>query len=284
MATSKRDQAAQGGQQTGKSLGWRRLGFVIAAWPYWPLWRRCVTVTAPTATAQVPSLGRKAAAPQEQQPQRSAAVQSTIPAIVALVNAEEISRDELAAEALRHYGEEVLESMINKHLISQACGQRGLEVSHAEIDAEIERLAQSFSTTREQWLRLLQKERGIGRQQYARDIIWPTLALRKLAATQLTVSQEEIDQAYESEFGEAVKVRLIACDTNEKARNVHAAALADPAKFGARQDRVGRLRQRERQGLIQPIRRHRGDRVWNKRRSTCSQAKISEIVPVITSL
>ena len=46
-----------------------------------------------------------------------AAADSSAPAIVATVNTQRITREDLARECLRHYGKEVLESMVNKHLI-----------------------------------------------------------------------------------------------------------------------------------------------------------------------
>ncbi|MCA9102682.1 MAG: peptidylprolyl isomerase [Planctomycetales bacterium] len=264
----------------------RRLGFVVGGVA---VLIGAVTVryywSAPQANAQVPGLGRKAAptksAQQSQPQQQAAAPQSSIPAIVALVNAEEITREELAQEALRHYGQEVLESMINKHLISQACRDRGVEISHAEIDEEIGRLAQNFGANRQQWLQLLQRERGITPEQYARDIIWPTLALQKLADSRLEVSQQELDEAYDSEFGEAVKVRLIACNSMEKAQNVLATAQADPAQFGElakteSDDYVSASCK----GLIQPIRRHRGDPGLEEVAFQLQPGQISEIVPV----
>jgi parvulin-like peptidyl-prolyl isomerase len=288
MATNDRDQGTRGNPPRARSNGLRRLGYIsggVAVLAVGMMLR--YHWSAPKATAQVPSLDRNAATapqtqpPQTQPPQPSVARQSTIPAIVALVNSDEISREELAQEALRHYGEEVLESMINKHLIAEACRARNLEVTHAEIDAEIERIARNFSTTSEQWLSLLSKERGIGREQYARDIVWPTLALRKLAATQLEVSQEELDEAYESEFGEAVKVRLIACESSEKAENVRVVALADPARFGelAKTESADYVSASS-NGLIQPIRRHRGDPGLEQAAFELQPGEISEVVPV----
>ena len=43
-------------------------------------------------------------------------------------------------------------------------------------------MARRFGISREDWLRTLDKERGISPVQYARDIIYPALALRKLCA------------------------------------------------------------------------------------------------------
>ena len=72
----------------------------------------------------------KAAAPQEKkQP------------IVALVNGQTIMHDEIAQECLRHHGEEVLESLVNRRLVDKYCRERGVSVSQQEIDQEIDRIA-----------------------------------------------------------------------------------------------------------------------------------------------
>jgi hypothetical protein len=66
------------------------------------------------------------------------------PDVVAVVNNEKIMRSELAAECLRHYGTEVLESLVNKELIAAHCEEQGVTSEAAEIDAEVARLAARF--------------------------------------------------------------------------------------------------------------------------------------------
>jgi hypothetical protein len=53
----------------------------------------------------------------------------------------------------------------------------------------------------------LLRERGVNVHQYKHDILWPMLALRKVAADQLAVSDEALQKAYDSQFGPAVKCR-----------------------------------------------------------------------------
>ena len=87
--------------------------------------------------------------------------------------------------AVERFGKEVLEGLVNKRLIMHHCRNRNIEVTDAEVDAEIDRMAKRFKIGREQWLQMLERERGITAEQYKRDILWPTLALRKCAADQL---------------------------------------------------------------------------------------------------
>ena len=62
------------------------------------------------------------------------------------------------------------------------------------MDAEIERMAKRFNIPVDQWLKMLKQERNITPEQYANDIIWPTLALRKLAGERLSPSRDEVVQ------------------------------------------------------------------------------------------
>ena len=152
--------------------------------------------------------------------------------MAAAVNGHPITRDELAVECRIHYGKDVLESMVNKFLILAECRQKAIIITRGEVDEEIEQMAKSFGLPVQQWMKLLEQERGIKPQQYANDIIWPSLALRKLAGGRLAVTQKELTEAFENEYGPAVKVQLITCTTLDKARNVQALAAAKPDEFG----------------------------------------------------
>ena len=108
------------------------------------------------------------------------------------VNGRKITREDLAQECLIHYGQEVLDHMVNKQLIMSECKRQKISVTREEVDAEVERMATRFGIPVDQWLKMLKSERGIDPDQYSSDIIWPTLALRKLAGEKLRVSKEEL--------------------------------------------------------------------------------------------
>jgi hypothetical protein len=122
---------------------------------------------------------------------RPASAEADATALVATVNTQRITPDELARQCRRRHGRDVLESMVNKHLIVAECRRQGLEVTRAEVDAEIERMAKRFGIPVDQWLKMLKQERNITPAQYANDIIWPTLALRRTAGQRLDVSRDE---------------------------------------------------------------------------------------------
>ncbi len=201
--------------------------------------------------------------------------------VVAVVNQEPISREDLARECLLHYGTEVLESLVNRTLILTSCKQRNVVITRKQIDKEIDRMARKFSLGKDQWLKMLRKERGLSPVRYSRDIIWPTLALRELAKAQLTVTRQELDEAYESEFGPSVKVRLIALDNAQEVRRVHSEALAKPEEFPALAKRYSiDANSASAYGLIQPIRPHSGDPRLERVAFALKKGEVSQIVKV----
>ena len=98
-----------------------------------------------------------------------------------------------------------------------------------DVNAEIERMAKRFNIPVDQWLKLLEEERNVSPEQYANDIIWPMLALRRIAGERLSVSRQELRKEYETQYGDMVRVRLIAASSAEKAKKLRAQAAAIPA-------------------------------------------------------
>jgi parvulin-like peptidyl-prolyl isomerase len=204
------------------------------------------------------------------------------PEVVAEVHGEKIGRQQLAAECLRYHGKDVLESLVNKELILDHCQKRKIAVTEAEIDAEVERLAKRFALPVDQWLAMLQKERGINVEQYRRDIIWPTLALRKLASDKLQVTTKELDEAFESEYGPRVKVRMIGVYRDAaKAKQAHAEAVANPKNFA----KLARKYSDDQEsaaanGWIQPVRKHVGNPQIEKAAFAMKQGDVSPLLQV----
>ena len=230
---------------------------------------------AETASADSARPPARAAGPRAPSPQPPVA---RIPRVVARVNGEEITRADLADECLRHYGEDVLERLVNKYLIMQECRRQGITVSQSEVDAEIHRMATRFGLPIDQWLKMLKSERGISPTQYANDIIWPTLALQKLASERLVVSEEELRAEHETQFGPAVKARLIVCTSLEKAQAVHAKAVADPDNFGNLAKKESVDASASAKGLINPIRKHLGHVEIEQAAFSLSEGEISEVI------
>jgi len=177
---------------------------------------------------------------------------------IAVVNDQIISRQQLADECVARKGKEILETLINRALIEQALKAQKKEVTAAEIDQEIDSVAGRFGIGRDAWLRTLDKERGISPYQYARDVIYPSVAMRKLSEDRVQVTEEDLKQAFETHYGDKLRCRLIMVDKLGKAQDIWEALRKNPAGFEKiAQEQSMDLATRSLGGLLgEPITRH----------------------------
>jgi parvulin-like peptidyl-prolyl isomerase len=243
----------------------------------------------PNASAQLPNPFRKSQPQAEQKPQQTAQQASAqLPRverpqhdIMAVVNGQDIRRDALGSACCERFGTEVLEGLVNKRLIQHHCKNRGISVTDQEVEVEVERMAKRFKLSKDQWVQMLIRERGVRPEQYKRDILWPTLALRKCAAKDLVVSPEELQKAYEAQYGPAMRCRLIVIAERQKAEELHRKLLQQPNDFArlAMENSID-VNSASIGGLIQPIRRHVGDPNIEQAVFSMQPNQISNVVPV----
>jgi parvulin-like peptidyl-prolyl isomerase len=251
-----------------------------------PPQRQAIPATGPQAPAANTAARPQAPAPAGVQPAGAVAKAPTAPPastlqVLAVINGEQITRVELGRECIRRYGEEVLESMVNRQLINDACAEKGISVTDADVSAEIDKVAGRFGLSRDRWLSLLREERGFGEEQYRREVLWPMLALRKLVATEIEVTDADLKKAFESEFGAKVRARLIAVDTPQKAEQARGQALADPNSFGELSKKFTvEPGVASAYGVIPPIRKHLGDPELERVAFALKPGQISEVVHV----
>lgn len=275
-------------------LSWCCGGLLLAAVFLASRWFNGSTVAnaqAPrTTTAQkapVKQAAPSTAAPTGKAVQRAAATAPAGPAAPAakkpsaLVNGEPIMPDQLANECLRRFGKEVLESIVNKKLIWEECQRQNIKITEKDVDEEIQRTAGKFGLTTERYLTMLREERDISPDQYRRDAIWPMLALRRLAANQAQVTEDEIKKEFESEYGPQVRVRMIAMLDQNTAAQVQKEAAAHPEKFGdlAKQHSKDPTSASSR-GIIAPIRMHIGAPELEKAAFSLKKGEVSQVIAV----
>ncbi|NIL98405.1 MAG: peptidylprolyl isomerase [Planctomycetales bacterium] len=201
--------------------------------------------------------------------------------LAAQVNGQKITRVELGRECLKRHGEQVLEAVISRKLIELECRQHGISITAEEVQQEIENIAGRFGLPVDQWMMLLRNERNISAEQYSEEIVWPMLALRRLAASQLAVSEAEIQKEIESQFGPQVQVRMIVIDQRQKADQVRTAAITNPDEFARLAAKHSTdINSASAGGLVQPIRRHMGDPEIERTAFALRPGQISPIIPV----
>lgn len=203
--------------------------------------------------------------------------------VVAVVNSDQISKADLGRECLRRYGSEVLDNLLNKTLLAEACAARGIKITEKDVTDEIDRIASKFGLPQDRWLALLREERNFTEAQYRREVVWPMLALRKASALNVDVTEDEIKTAFESEYGAKVRCRLIILDVSKKdlAQKILATIKADPKQFG----KMAREHCEDPSvaaagGAIPPVSMHTGDPKIEDAAFRLQKGQISGIIPV----
>lgn len=152
--------------------------------------------------------------------------------VLARVNNQNIGWELVATECMERHGAEVLDNIINRVLIHQACQARGITITEAEVQQEVHSIARKFNLPTATWYQMLESERGIKPAQYHRDVIWPMLALKRLAGSDVQISEQELQRAFISHYGPRVEARMIAIDGNLRhATQVWEQATAKPDDF-----------------------------------------------------
>lgn len=150
---------------------------------------------------------------------------------LARVNNELIPYDAVAKECVARYGRDVLDDLINRVIIQQECEKRGVTVTEDEVTREIVRIAKKFNLDPAQWCQMLLAERNMTEDHYRKSVIWPMLALKKLAGEQVEITEEELHQAFRRNYGERVKARIIVCRDLRHAQKVWEEARKHPEEF-----------------------------------------------------
>lgn len=176
------------------------------------------------------------------------------------VNNQAISYDDVARECVERHGADVLEKIINRMIIQQECEKRGVVVTEAEVLKEVQKICKGFQLPPETYYQLLQTEQDITPQQYHRHIIWPKLALQKLAGKNVTVTEEDMRKAFERDYGPRVEVRIIVIDGNiRQAGEIWDQCNANPQDFeNLAKKHSADPNSRPLGGVVPPIRKHAG--------------------------
>ncbi len=216
-----------------------------------------------------------------QQPGRATTGEQVKAKIVAKVGKDKITYDALAAECVARHGKEILDNLINRMIIQQSCDAQGIEISEAEVSKEIDKTAKKFNLAVDQWMSMLESERNVTAMQYRRDIVWPMLALRKLAGEDVKVSKADIDRAFVKNYGPRVRAKAIILNNARRAREVWEKAKSHPDEFEKlATDHSVEPNSRALGGVIPPIPRYSGSKDLEDVAFKMKEGEISPVVQV----
>jgi len=171
--------------------------------------------------------------------------------VVARVNGEDITRDELVEILLKHYGQRALESVIQQRVIRQEAAKLNVQVSEADLEEALTefysrgRFAQGMplEERKKRWTEML-AGRGITLEDFKRDMRAEIL-LKKVVARRVTVTDEMVRAEFDRRHGRKLLLREIVVADERKAKEIHAeleggADFADLARKHSTNRREGR--------------------------------------------
>jgi len=133
---------------------------------------------------------------------------AAMPNVVAEVNGDKITKNELAFEALKMHGREEVEEFIGLAMVMQECKRLNITLTDEEAKAEIERFAARFNMPADQWLEMVKKENGLSYEQYHAKVK-QRVGIRKIAGQNVQVTNEEVQRKLDAQYGPGVMLRQI---------------------------------------------------------------------------
>ena len=218
-----------------------------------------------------------------QQPQHNPQANSQKKQIqtLAVVNGQQITRNQIATESTRRFGKDVLESIIKKMLVLQQCQKSGINITEKDVNDDIVAKAKKFGMSGERYIETICSRRNISVDRLKNDIVWHELAIRRLASKNIKVTPEEINKRMDSEFGPKVQVRQIVVDTAEQANKIREQVVANPENF----ERLAKtfsldLNSKSIGGLLPPVRRNFQLPEFEELAFKLKPGQVSEVFPI----
>jgi parvulin-like peptidyl-prolyl isomerase len=158
-------------------------------------------------------------------------LRAQMPGVVATINGEQIPYSELAEECLMRYGRQVLDVEISHLLLQQSLAKATVTVTEQDLNDEIAHAAQLAGVVTkegkpdiEKWVQAATQEQGVTKDQYIRDSVWPSAALKKLTGSGVKVTEEDLQKGFQANYSERVRCRAIVLPTMRKAQEIWAKA------------------------------------------------------------
>jgi hypothetical protein len=193
-------------------------------------------------------------------------------------------------ECVKRYGKRILEGEINRKLIENTLSASKLQVSQEDINAEMSEAATYFGFLTNsgapdvnRWIESIQRDEGMTAELYIRDVIWPTVALKKLTQGQVQVTEEDLRKGFESNYGPRAEVLAIVLSNQRTAQQVWDLARNNPTEkfFGELASQYSvEDSSKSNFGKVPPLRKHGGQPNLEKAAFELEPGKISGIIEV----
>ena len=210
--------------------------------------------------------------------------------VVATVNGQQLTTGQLAEECLARHGADVLEGEINRVLLTQHLKKAGKAVGDQDMNEEVANAAILYGFVKadgsadiDAWLKKVLAEDNATLDLYLQDAVWPSVALKKIVADTVAVTEIDLRKGYEANYGDQVEVLVCVLGSQRRAQEVWEMAQANGTEkfFGdlAYQYSIEPT-SKYNFGKVPPIRRHGGQPSVEKEAFKLEAGELSGIVPL----
>lgn len=213
------------------------------------------------ALAGVVALSPGTAAAQQPPAPKTAAPSDYEKRVVAFLNGgASVSRAELGEFLIARGGMDKVELLVNKKIIETEAARRGVSVTTVEVSAALTDDLRGLGVKLDEFEQHVLPRYGKTLYEWTEDVIRPRLFLTKMCRENVTVTDADLQKAFETKYGEKREAQIIKWpkqDPNHRALtdDVKATAAAKPEEFeklaAAQPDDLKKSR-----GRITPIGRH----------------------------
>ncbi len=199
--------------------------------------------------------------------------------VVAVVNGVSITRQQLADELIARKGRTQLEALVHRTLIEQTCKGKGITITEKEVQDElVSEMKASASANLDDFEKSMLKVRGTTLLEYREDVLRPRLMVDKLAATQLTLTEEDLKREFACRFGAQAAIRMITFRDERFAKKTWGEINNNPDLF------IRHAKQQENPdlaasaGMMIPFGRHTTHDIIEQRAFKLNTGEISEVM------
>ncbi len=113
-------------------------------------------------------------------------------------------------------GTDRLNNMINRCIIEYAAKQKGVEVTAAEVEADLNETLRGTNTTQADFLKTFLKPYNKTLYEWKEDVIKPKLLMAKMCRQRVKATDQDLNEAYEAYYGPRVHCRMIMWPKNQR--------------------------------------------------------------------
>lgn len=132
-----------------------------------------------------------------------------------------ITREDLGEYLIARQGSQKVTNLINKRIIEHAAKLKGIEITAAEVEAALAADLAGLGVSKSEFVSRILKAYGKTLYEWKEDVIRPKLMMTRLCRGRVTVSNEDLVNAFQAHYGEKVDCKIIMYPAADKHNVLH---------------------------------------------------------------